>query len=82
MALDVKNTDGAGGGDTGNTKNGTITVKGNRNNAQQQDAAGGNQLYSIPKFDLSANVTSDPEDGAKLQDRFDDPRYYQGDLVT
>ena len=69
--LDVKNIDGT---DTGNSENiGRITVKGNRNNTQKQDLAIKPADYAVSKFD---------SEGPKLLDRFDDPRYYQGDAVT
>lgn len=77
MATDVKNI---AGGDTGNVNNGGVTVQGNRNNYQY--ISDGNVLHPIAKFDLQESVTSDPADGAKLVDRFDDPRYYNGDAVT
>jgi len=79
MATDVKNNQGT---DSGSGKNGSITVQANRKNFQYQDSADGNKDYLIAKFDLGANATSDPTDGADLADRFDDPRYYQGDAVT
>lgn len=79
MATDVKNT---AAGDTGSAKNGGITVQANRNNFQYQDAAAGNVEHLIAKFDLQESVSGDPADGAKLVDRFDDPRYYQGDATT
>lgn len=82
MATDVKNTNGAGSGNTGNVKNGRITVAGNKKNYQYQDAPSGNVEYEISKFDLNYAATSNPVDGAGLDDRFDDPRYYVGDATT
>lgn len=79
MATDVKNT---AAGDTGNSKNGGITVQANRGNFQYQDAASGNDEYSIAKFDLKYTDTADPKDAADLADRVDDPRYYQGDTIA
>ena len=75
MATDVTNISGTG---TGSSKNGRITVQSNRNNFQYQDAAQGNDEYLIAKFDLN----TDPVDGTNLSNRFDDPRYYQGDAIT
>ena len=79
MSTDVKNS---AGGDTGNSKNGSITVRGAKSNFQYQDGAVGNNAYSIAKFDLKYTDTSDPLDAADLADRFDDPRYYTGDAIT
>lgn len=67
MSLDVKNIAGL---NTGNSQNGRVTVKGNRNDHQQQAAAAGPVEYDLEDFD---NV------GPVMKDRFDDPRYYQGD---
>jgi hypothetical protein len=69
MATDVKNT---AAGDSGSTKNGSITVKSKRNNYKYQNAANGNSTYLIAKFDLD----TDPVDGTNLSNRFDDPKYY------
>jgi hypothetical protein len=79
MATDV--TNGAGTG-TGSSKNGGITVRANKKNFQYQDSAEGNEEYLIAKFDLKYTDTADPQDAADLADRFDDPRYYQGDAIT
>lgn len=79
MSTDVKNK---AGGDTGDTLNGQITVRTNRNGYKSQAAAEGNRLYAISKFDLKYTDTSDPTDAFDTADRFDDPRYYQGDAVT
>ena len=76
MAEDIKNKDGTG---TGDVSNGRVTVRGNRNNFKHLDASSGNVNYTISKFDNSASVSSDLTDGAKLSDRIDDPRYYNGD---
>jgi len=74
MATDVVNTAGAG---TGSSQNGNITVMGNRNNRQQQAPPLGTQTFLIAGFDLAT-----AGNGTDLADRFDDPRYYQGDAVT
>ena len=78
MATEVKN---GAGGDTGSSLNGRITVKSNRNETQSYDPADVDQ-YLIAKFDLKYTDTAVAIDGADLADRFDDPRYYQGDAVT
>lgn len=79
MATDVKNN---ANGDTGSSKNGGITVRATKLNFQYQDSAEGNDEYLIAKFDLKYTDTADPKDAADLADRFDDPRYYQGDAIT
>ncbi len=67
MAVDIFNTAGTG---TGSSENGRITVKANRNTYQQQDPPNGTTDFTIANFDI-APIT--------LKDRYDDPRYYQGD---
>jgi len=83
MATQVKNL---AGGDTGSGNGGNIVVStGGRGSAaifKRTLAQGIQPDYLIAKFDLKYTDTTNPIDGADLEDRLDDPRYYQGDLIT
>lgn len=78
MATDVKNTSG---GDSGNSKRGGITVKANRNTNKKLDQ-GIHPDYSIANFSQGYGATGDSIDGADLDTRWDDIRFYTGDAST